>query len=360
MGLGNLFNKEQSLVAIDIGSTAIKLIELDLSREQPELLNIASIPVRESIFSGNTIVHPEVVAEKISALVESNGVKTRRAITCVPGPAVFTKKIKMPAADLDELRANIQFEAGNFIPHSIDAVHLDFHVSPNSRGSQYDVLVVAVKNEIVDALLESLTLASLETVILDVDLFALQNMLEFSRPDLLNKTVAIINIGARYSGLNICKNGDTIFTGDIPVGGKIFSDALRENLKISADEVEKLKANLDKDGSANKAARELIDVQVEQAAIELNRQLTFLWNASGADEPIERIILTGGGSLTYGLDRELSEKTGLQCERIDPLAGVKVGGAFDPGFLKESAPAMGVCLGLALRQLGDRIEPESD
>ena len=358
--LGKLFGKEESLVAVDIGASSLKLVELNLGPEVPELKSLGSIPTQENIFSANSLTRLESVGERITALFEANGVSAKKVITAVPGPAVFTKKIRMPIADMDELRSNIQFEAGNFIPHSIDAVHLDFHVSPAVNGTHYDVLVVAIKNEIVDGFVESFRIANLEPVILDVDYFALQNLFEFSYPESVDQTVALLNVGARYTALNICRGGDSIFTGDIPVGGRMFTEAIQQGLGVNAEEAEKLKRSFGKAKNRAEELREVVDSQVEQVAVELNRQLTFFWNASGAEDNIERIYLAGGAAAIPGLVDELSEKTGLHCTLIDPFKGVAWNDKIDRSLAEQLGPSMAVCVGLGLRQLGDKIVPDMD
>ncbi len=352
--VSNLFKKKEFLIGVDIGASGIKLIELDLTGEKPALRNIGYAPVTGEIFSNNAISKPEKIAEQIAALLESNAVSDKRAVTAMPGPSVFTKKIKMQNMPHSELSDNIQFEAANFIPHNIDAVRLDYHVIGTSGKNQLDVLVVAVKNEIIDSFLSTLSLAGLETAVVDVDHFAVQNMFEMGYPEDISKTVALINMGARYAGINIVRDGISLFTGDIPVGGKLFTDALVAELGVAADVAEKLKRSPNGDAQYPQA-KEIVDKNVEFVASEFNRQLSFFWNASGAEEGIDKIVLCGGGALVPGLVQEIAEKTGIECTLADPLRGVSVGSSFDALYLKEIGPLMGVCVGMAMRQPGDRV-----
>ncbi|MBX7143747.1 MAG: pilus assembly protein PilM [Oligoflexia bacterium] len=366
MGFKDFFKKQESLIAIDIGASSIKLLELDISGARPKLLNIGSASLSGDIFSNNVITKTDKVSEQITALLEANSVADKRVITAVPGPAVFTKKIKMPKVDLVELAGNIQLEAGNFIPHNLEAVRLDYHIIGESGKSQLDVLVAAVKDEILDSFMECFSLAGLEVAVVDVDFFAMQNMFELGYPDLVSKTVALVNMGTRYSSINICKGGDSLFTGDVAVGGKLFTDGIVEVMGVSADEAEALKRKGTTSGSGSKAAddamagaiQDVIDRNIEYAAGELNRQLSFFWNASGADEAIDSILLSGGGSLVPGLVSELSEKTGIRCEALNPLKGVEIGDGFDSAYIQELSPFMSVAVGMGIRSPGDKIIPE--
>ncbi|MBN8550144.1 MAG: type IV pilus assembly protein PilM [Deltaproteobacteria bacterium] len=362
-----LLRRSESLISIDIGSSAVKMLELDTSGDRPKLLNIGIAPIVGEIFSNNTITKGEKIAEQITALLEANSVGDKRVCTAIPGPSVFTKKIKMAKMDPAELASNVQFEAGNFIPHNIEAVHLDYHVIGEAGKNQLDVLVVAVKNEILDSFLECFSYAGLEVAVADVDCFAVQNMFELGYPELTSKTVALVNIGARYASINICKNGQSLFTGDVPVGGKLFTDAIIEVMGVPADQAEALKRKKKTAGSSTAqndaiagAVQDILDRNIEYVASELNRQLSFFWNASGAEEQIDSIMLTGGGSLMAGLADELSEKTGISCSILDPLRGIEKGDGFDAAYLQEIAPLMSVAVGMGIRQPGDKITPEYD
>jgi len=352
--LKNFFRKKEYLISIDIGASGLKLLELDLSTDPPTLLNVGFQPVTGEIFSNNAITKPDKIAEQIAALLESNSVSDKRAVTAVPGPSVFTKKIKMQKMAPEELAANVQYEASNFIPHNIDAVRIDYHILGQSGKSQLDVLVVAVKNEIIDSFLSTLSLAGLETAVVDVDHFAVQNMFEMCYPEDLSKTVALINMGSRFAGINIVKSGNSLFTGDIPVGGKLFTDALVAELGVTAEVADKLKRSGGEDPQYPQA-KEIVDKNVEYVASEFNRQLSFFWNASGAEDGIDKIVLCGGGALIPGLLQEIAEKTGIECVLADPFKAFSVGSSFDPKYLSELRPLMAVCAGMAMRQPGDRI-----
>ena len=367
MGLLEFFKKGEALIGLDIGSSGVKLAELDLAHAKPRLVNLGYAPFGVDIFSGNSISKTETVAEQITGLVEGNAISDKRVVVGLPGPSVFTKRIKMPRVRASEMRDNVLLEAGNFIPHNLDAVKLDYHILGVTANNQLEVLVAAVKNEILDSFTDCLALAGLETAVVDVDLFALQNVFELAMAPVVDKTVALVNIGARYSGINICKGGETLFTGDVPVGGKIFTDALVEVLSVPFAEAESLKKNLNKpqahntdsvQGILDDSVQDIIERNVEYVCGELNRQISFFWNASGADENIQHIIMSGGGIQIPGLKQELEQKTGVSCVELDPFAAIEVTSSVDAALVKELGPSMGVALGLGMRQPGDRVLPE--
>jgi len=360
MSFLSLFRKKEPLLSLDIGSSGIKLIEFDLTAAKPRLLNIAMAPLAADAFANNAIAKIEVVAEQISTLIDANSITPKRVSLTMPGPSVFTKKIKIQNMNLSEVASFIELEAGNFIPHNIDAVRLDYQVIGYSDDDQMDVLVVAVKNEIIDSYLETLSICGLEPAVVDVDYFALQNMFEHNYPEIADSTVALVNIGARYTSINICRAGETLFTGDIAVGGKVISDALVEELGLAPEEAERLKRKLDTSKPEFENARNVIAKNVDYIASEYARQISLFWNAAGVEGGIDKIMLAGGGALSPGLEKDVSAKTEIPCEVVNPFNMIECGDTFDSDYLKEIAPFMGVAVGLGLRQPGDKIMPEEE
>jgi type IV pilus assembly protein PilM len=247
------------------------------------------------------------------------------------------------------------FEAGNFIPHNLDAVKIDYHIIGESGRNQLDVLVVAVKNEILESFVDCLSKAGLETAIVDVDYFALQNMVELNYPELSEKTLVLMNIGARYTAVNICRNGECLFTGDIMLGGRHFTEAVAEATSLPFDEAEKLKRKPDPASPNAAAVLDALNRKVDAAASDYNRQLSFFWSATGSDAELDGILVTGGAAQTHNLAEALAEKTGLEVQKAECLRGVEVGTDVDPAQVQALTSTIGVCVGLGLRQPGDKF-----
>ena len=358
MGLFDFWKKQEAVLGVDIGVTSIRLVELDLTLEKPRLVNIAKAPLSADVFQNQLIVKPEIVADLLQGLLDQHAIEDRRVVVAMPGPSVFTKRIKLNNVPLGDLADTVRLEAANFIPHNIDAVKMDYHIIGEASRNQLDMLVVAVKNEIVDSYVDAIAMSGLDTAVVDIDYFALQNAFELAYPDLIPKTVALIHIGSRYSSINICRNGQSLFAGDISIGGRAFTDSIAEGLGVSPEEAERLKRaqNLPEEQASN--LRDIVEKQLEYVASEYNRQLSFYWSASGSDEGIDRIMLSGGGSQIAGLTEELTEKTGVQCEILDPFRNLDVGVGTDPAVLKSLAPEMALAVGMSLRQAGDRTIPD--
>ena len=345
---------DEPFVSIDIGTSAIKLMVLDLSSSRPRLLGVAVVPTPAHAITNHTVVKPEQVGQAIRAALETNDIKAKRAVFALPGPCAFTKKISIPYASLKDLEMSISFEARNYIPHNIGAVRLDFQVLKTNAASTMEVLLVAVKNEIVDSYVAAVTNAGLEPAIADVDYFALENMFELSYPEDVKRSVCLVNVGARYTSVNLIDCGESVFTGDVGVGGRLFTDALCETLGLEPLQAEQAKSGEVPDGVDVNLLQETLDRTTEHLASEIQRQLGFFWNAAATDRSIEAIYMSGGGAQVSGLVEELSTKTGIPCSFVDAFRGVQVGDDFDADYLAEVAPAMAVSVGLAGRRFGDK------
>ena len=355
-----LFTKAEELIAIDVGASSIKFVEMDLKGDAPVVNQFAVVPLTGEIFQGSAIGSTEQVSTTISTMLEAAGIAGKRVVTAMPSPSVFSKRVQLARVPLSELGSTIEFEAANYVPQSTNGLKLDFHVIGASGKSHLDVLLVAVKNEVVDSYLDVIASAGLDTAVVDIDYFALQNIFEANYPELLDKNVALLNVGSRFTTINICRGGQSLVTSDIGIGGKSFTEALASELELSPQDAEKAKRAADPAHPRHSSIEEVVDRLVEAAASELNRQLSLVWNSGGADEGIDTIFISGGGALIRGFLEELSEKTGVKCERLNPFKLVQIGSSIDRTQLEAMSPLIAVCAGLGLRQAGDKEIPDYD
>lgn len=348
---------DRPLTAVDIGSSTIKVVSVDLKGARPKILAAASAETPAGSFTNNVIVRPDAVAAALKALLSSVELSGDQVVFAVPGPAAFTKKIQVPRASLKEFQENLTFEAGNYIPHSIDAVKLDFQVLPTGSKTHADVLLVAVKNEVVDSFVSVIELAGLKPLIADVDYFALENIFALNYPEMAKKTVAIVNIGGRFTGVNIIHDGLSLITGDLSIGGKLYNENIAESLGIKPSEVEEFKVSWEREGLDSSEIADARDRTTEHFVAEIQRQLGFFWNASALESSIDAILVSGGAAQVPGLIEELKLKTGVNCELMSAIRNVDWAEDIDADYLNELSPVLGVGVGLGLRKLADKITP---
>jgi type IV pilus assembly protein PilM len=340
-----------SYVVVDIGSSAIKLLEVCGSPDGPEVLRAGLAAVPEGALRNNTIQDTVAVSEVMRRLIERLGITATHAVTAVPGAAVIIKKAQLQLRADEDLESLLMIEAQNFIPESIENVSLDYQVLRH-EDTEAEILLVAVRKDILNRYTSAISQAGLEPIIVDVDYFALENMFELNYGRNEDDTVAIVNIGARYSSINIIKGGISTTTGDVQAGGGQITDALVSSLGVSYDDAERLKAGEDLGAAVAERAVPILERGVADMAEAIVQALRFL-SRTASDEPLRAVYLAGGGARTPGLLEGLDSRLETEVEMIDPFSRVQISRNLDPDVLQEMAPALAIAVGLGTRRPGD-------
>jgi type IV pilus assembly protein PilM len=348
------FHRERNYLSLDIGSSSVKMLEVRSGDSGLRVLNAAVCPLPPTAVQSNMIQDYQDVAEVIRLLVESNKVKTKEVITAVPGPAVIIKQATFPAQPPADLEGTVLFEAGNFIPESLENVNLDYQIiGENPEEGQIEVLLVAVRTDIINSYIAAITQAGLKPAVVDVDYFALENMFEVNYAPQPEEVNALINLGARYSTINILKGGRSVFTGDVPVGGRQITEVLMQQFSLTYEEAEEAKIT----GTVAEHTREEIEASlalaVDPLLDEVQRALSFFWTGT-IEEPLHTIYLSGGTAQLPGLASMMSERLQAPLELTDPFRQVTIGHQVDEAFLRQIASSLAVSVGLATRRPGDK------
>lgn len=354
MGDLNPFRREENYVSIDIGSSTIKMIEARTGTQGLEVLNWGSIPTPASAIQSNMITEPDRVADAIRSLIEAKGVKARKAITAVPGPAVMIKRVNLNDQGAQETDQAILYEARNFIPEELDNVNLDYQVTGAAGDTgQIEVVLAAAKKDIVSSYADALRAGGLQPVVVDVDYFALDNMYELNYDALENQVAALVNIGARYSSINILKQGRSTFTGDVPVGGRDITEALTRDLGISSEEAERIKMGAGSGDFDEEQISMALLPAVDALIEEIHYALSFFWTAA-TDERIDVLYLSGGAAQTPELATRLAERAEAPVEVTDPFGRVLLDESVDVAALRRRASEFAIAMGLAMRRPVDK------
>lgn len=350
----NPFRKEAGFIALDIGSSSIKMVEAAGEKTGYRLVSVGMLPLPPTAVQNNMVAEKDVVVKTIRSLIQANGIKATQVISAVPGRAVIIKKIQLPAQEQAELEANVEFEATNVIPESLENVNLDYQVlSYIDDGSKMDVLLVAVKKEIINSYTQVIQEAGLTPAIMDVDYFAMENMYEANYEIQPDTVVGLIHIGARYTSINVLKNGVSTFTGDLQVGGEAFTEGLVQALQVSYDQAETFKVTGLLEGKKSADLESLLKPTCESLAEEVSRTLS-LYAGMAAEEGIHSIYLSGGSAKVPGLCALLGEKMEVPAELAEPFRGFSVARNIDKNYLAESGLLLAVGAGLSIRRPGDK------
>ena len=352
-----LFGKKKGLVGLDIGSSAVKAIELKAGGkggDEYQLVNIGIEPLPPEAIVDGAIMDSGAVIDAVQRLFQTQKIKTPDVATAVSGNAVIVKKISLPQMSQEELAESIHWEAEQYIPFDIQDVALDYEVIEGGGGGNMDVLLVAVKKDKISDYTSAITQAGKNAAIVDVDVFALQNCYEVNYGVDPGRVVALLNVGASIMNINVVKGGTSIFNRDIAVGGNQYTDAIQKDLNLSFDQAEALKKGERVDGAAPENLHPILQVVSENIAMEIQKTFDF-FRATSSEDRIDRIFLAGGTSKVQGLRDLLSERFEAGVETLNPFNSVTYNPRdFDPDFINDVAPQAAIAVGLASRKVGDR------
>jgi len=344
-------------IGLDVGSSALKLVQLKSSRGGLSLQNFGIEPLPpQSIVDGMVMNHGAVVdaIRNLGARVHLRG---KDMAIAVSGNSVIVKRITIPSMEGQALEEQIEWEAQQNIPFSRDDVVVDHEVLvPQTATGQMEVLLVAAKKDVVTQYLKVVRDAGYAPVIIDAAAFALQNALEASVGFAANEAVAIVNVGATVSTICIVAEGTPLFNRDVPSGGNLYTEAVQRRLAISFEGAEAYKI-----GGASAASADVVPQEVhrilaqvsEQVAAEFQRSIDFFQHEN-LDTKISRIYLSGGSSLVPQLPKAIQDRARIPVHVLDPFVRVEIDAKrFDVDYLRMSAPVAAVAFGLALRRAGD-------
>jgi type IV pilus assembly protein PilM len=353
-----LFGKKKSIVGVDIGSSAVKAVELRASGkggDEFQLLNIGAESLPPEAIVDGAIMDAGAVIDSIQRLFQEARIKTAEVATGVSGNAVIVKKISLPQMSAEELSESIHWEAEQYIPFDIQDVSLDYEViEGGGSGGNMDVLLVAVKKDKISEYTSALTQAGRTPTIVDVDVFALQNCYEMNYGIDPGRVVALLNIGASIMNVNVVKGGVSVFNRDIAAGGNQYTDAIQKDMNLSFEQAEALKKGEQVDGASPDNLRPILQAVSENVAMEIQKTIDF-FRATSQEDRIDQIFLSGGTAKIQGLRELLSEKFSTSVELLNPFLNVRYNEKeFNPDYLEDIGPSAAIAVGLAVRRLGDR------
>ena len=347
-----LFGKKQGIVGLDVGSSAVKIVELDGKLNNLSLENLGFENLPDNSIVDGQIMEMNAVSVVIQNICSDHNIKATQVVSNVSGHSVIIKNITLPTMSREELEESIDWHAEEHIPYDLADVNLDYHVTAEN-AEETQVLIAACKRERIDTLRQTIQLAGKQPLAIDVDTFALQNCYELNYQPDESQIVTLLNIGASTMNINLVKGTRSLFTRDITTGGSQFTDILQRILGISFQQAEAVKRGVAEavENVEEKSIEPLINDVTELIAIEIQKTFDF-YRATTEDENFhpQKILISGGGSKLNGLVQDLSEKLEMPVEILDPFRSIKVDAKkFDPEYLSEVMPEMAVAVGLAIR-----------
>ena len=353
MGLGDLFKQKKPVVlGLDISSTAIKLLELGQSGDRLRVESYAVEPLPANSVIEKNIADVEAVGEAIKRAVKRSATRTKLAAVAVAGSAVITKMISMPAAlTEDEMEQQIELEADQYIPYPLEEVNLDFEIIGPSENDpeRLDVLLAASRSENVDIRVAALEIAGLKARIVDVEAYAMENAFSLLIPQLpeqgIDQTIAVVDIGATMTTLNVMHDRKTIYTREQVFGGKQLTEEIQRRYGLSYEEAGMAKRQ---GGLPDNYVPEVLEPFKDAMTQQVSRSLQFFYGSSQYNN-VDHIVLAGGSAMIPGIDEMITNKLGVHTSIANPFTNMTLASRVKAQSLSNDASALMIAAGLAMR-----------
>jgi type IV pilus assembly protein PilM len=347
----SLLNRHKQLVGLDIGSSAIKAVELTKSKIGYQLSGFSYESLAPDAVVDGAIMDAPAVAEGIKKTFLTGKFKLKAVATGVSGHSVIVKRVVVPAATPSEVEASIQWDAEQYIPFDITDVNLDYQVvGPGVTASEeagMEVLLVAAKKDKIQNHTNVISLAGKDPDVVDIDAFALQNVYEANYRVDPNKTVALLNIGASLMNINITKGGMPLFIRDVSVGGNQYTDILQKELQLNFQEAEDLKLGRT-GGSEVEMVQPLLESITDLLITEVQKTFDF-FRETYPSETINEVLISGGTAHMRGLAEKIEAAFSFPTSVLDPFRSITLGPKVSAIRVTSLGPALAVAVGLALR-----------
>ncbi len=349
-----LGRKHPPMVGLDISSSSAKLVELSQAANGDYVLErFASEPFEKGWITDGQIEKFDEVAEAVRKLVQKSGTKTRQVVMAMPQSAVITKKIVLPAGLREEdLEVQVESEANQYIPFSLDEVSLDFCVigpSPTS-GGDVEVLIAASRKDRVQDRQGLAEAAGLKPVVLDIESHASRLAMSRISAALPNggrdALVALFEIGADTTSLKVLRDEEMLYDRDQAFGGSQLTQLISRQYGFSFEEAEqkKLSGDLPDDYDAV-----ILAPFVDSLSQEIGRALQYFFTST-PHHKVHYVMLAGGTATLPGLKDRLTELTGFASMVVNPFESMKLGSAVREAKVRREAPAYLTACGLAMRR----------
>ncbi|HWS49266.1 MAG TPA: type IV pilus assembly protein PilM [Candidatus Methanoperedens sp.] len=344
-----MVKKDNLITGVDIGSHAIKVCQLQKSGATYKLIAVGSAALPSGAVEDGVLQEPLEVGKVLSALLKNLKIKNKKIGISISGYSVIVKKINLEEMEDDALAKYISAEAEQYIPFDLDDVYIDFQKLPTKKEgtSRCDIMLVAAKKEVVNDYLDMLNELKLNTVLVDVDGFALENIWETVSGRTEN--VALVDIGASKMNINIISEGVSVLARDVVVGSEQLTDQLANALSVDYLQAEKIKLGIVSLEEHKEIVENIFNQTCTQWVLEIKKAID-LYLANNPDQPLRSIILSGGGAKVNGLKEYIARETGLDVIAFNPFTTMIIDNKkLDEQYLGTVAPEMAIATGLAIR-----------
>jgi type IV pilus assembly protein PilM len=349
-----LGGKSSAVVGCDISSSGVKMVEIvDAGKNVYRVERYAIEPLpRDTVVDGN-IANLEAAGEAIKKCWKSMGSGVKKVAMALPTSAVITKKVILPASLREEdMEYQVQSEANQYIPFSLDEVNLDFQVlgEAASGPEEVDVLIAASRKDKIEDRIAAAEAANLTVTVMDVESYAQQAAFELiqgpSTQISPEHVTAMVDIGATVTRVTVVANGKTEYQREQQIGGSMLTSDIARHFDMSPEDAEagKRVGNL-----PDNYRSEVLQPFNEKIVMEVQRALQFFFTSTQYNK-IDHILLIGGCAMLDGLEEMIAQRTSVRTIVANPFANMALSSKIKPRQLTVDAPSLMVACGLAMRR----------
>lgn len=355
VSLANIFSRQPApMIGLDISSSSVKLVELGRNKAGHWVLErFASEQLERGWINDGNVEKFDEVADAIRKVIKKSGTKTKNVAMALPASAVITKKIVLPGGLSDaELEVQVESEANQYIPFSLDEVSLDFCViGPNANSNgDVDVLIAASRKEKVQDRQGLAEAAGLKPVVLDVESYAsrlaTRRLVEQLPESSKDAMVALFEVGAMTTSMQVMKNEEVVYDRDQAFGGAQLTQLIVRQYGFSPEEAESKKRSGELPEDYDSA---VLRPFVDNMAQEIGRALQFFFTSTPHNR-VDHVLLAGGSSSLPGLTEAVTAQTSFACQVLNPFDGMELASGLRENKLRREAPSYLSACGLAMRR----------
>lgn len=343
-----LLKQSSNLIGIDIGTGAIKLVEINWEKGKPVLKNFAITHLPDKVIEDGRIIDSEQLTDLLHKLLANTHTSSKNAVVAMGGRVMFARELLFPTMTMAELGEAIKWDLEKYIPYAPNSYYFDYSiVGKGTTETEIKVLLVAAPLENVNMLMTIINNVGLKLVAVDVEPLALYRIFTAAEKAL------VIDIGACLSQVTVFQNGSPAVIRNIPIGGQNFSNVIMQTLDTSFAEAEQLKQKkiflLQEDLEAEYlVVKQQMELLVGEFVRDIRRTAEY-YQQENHDAIIDKIIITGGGAKLGNLLKCLTPQLDLATVISNPLEKLIIPANFDKQYLQQVAPQLGTAIGLALR-----------
>ena len=349
-----LGRKHPPMIGLDISSSSVKLVELGQNASGDFVLErFAAESFEKGWITDGQIEKFDEVADAVKRVVAKSGTRTKHVVMAMPQASVITKKIMLPAGlREEELEVQVESEANQYIPFSLDEVSLDFCVigpSPTSAGD-VEVLIAASRKDRVQDRQGLAEAAGLKPMVLDIEShasrLAMSRLVRALPSQGKDALVALFEIGADTTSLKVLRDDEMLYDRDQAFGGSQLTQLISRQYGFSFQEAEQKKLSADLPDDYENA---ILAPFVDSLSQEIGRALQYFFTST-PHHKVHYVMLAGGTATLPGLKDRVTELTGFASMVVNPFDNMKLGGAVRESKLRREAPSYLTACGLAMRR----------